>query len=82
MTICVDDNLVTGNNPELIAEVKRSLYERFVIKDIGDVTKILGIRIIRDREKGLLPLDQKDYTESILEKFGMAECKFSHLRER
>ncbi|CAM9767245.1 unnamed protein product [Discosporangium mesarthrocarpum] len=79
VTIYVDDILLTGNNPKLIAEVKRSLHERFVIKDLGEVSKILGIHIVRDREKGRLSLDQKEFTESILERFGMAECNETHL---
>ncbi|CAM9687582.1 unnamed protein product, partial [Discosporangium mesarthrocarpum] len=65
--------------PEFIAEDKRSLHERYVIKDLGEVTKILGIRIVRDGEKIHLSLDQKDYAESILERFGMAECNLTHL---
>ncbi|CAM9700348.1 unnamed protein product [Discosporangium mesarthrocarpum] len=79
VTIYVDDNLISRNNPELIAKVKRSLHERYVIKDLGEVTKILCIRIVRDREKGLISLDQKDYAESILERFGMAECNLTYL---
>ncbi|CAM9456827.1 unnamed protein product [Discosporangium mesarthrocarpum] len=40
VTIRVDDNLLTGNNPELITEVKSSLHERFLVKDLGEVSKI------------------------------------------
>ena len=43
--------------------------------DIGDVSLVLGMQITRDREKKSLTISQEEYTKSILERFGMANCK-------
>ena len=45
------------------------------MKDLGEPEIFLGMRIIRDRQKGTLSLKQTEYTEKILEKFNMTECK-------
>ncbi|GKD38750.1 hypothetical protein Tco_1258957 [Tanacetum coccineum] len=41
------------------------------MKDLGEATYILGIKIIRDRSKRLIALSQSDYLEKILKKFRM-----------
>ena len=47
------------------------------MKDIGEVSFVLGIEIHRDREKGVLGLSQKAYLEKILKKYSMQNCKSS-----
>ena len=42
--------------------------------DLGDVSKVLGMNVTRDRENGTITIDQKDYTEDILERYGMTNC--------
>ena len=42
--------------------------------DLGDVSKVLGMNVNRDRENGTITIDQKDYTEDFLERYGMANC--------
>ena len=38
------------------------------------MSKVLGMNVIRDRENETIPIDQKDYTEDTLERYGMANC--------
>lgn len=45
------------------------------MKDLGEVTYILGIHIYRDRTKGLIGLSQKMYIEKMLKQFGMQDSK-------
>lgn len=45
------------------------------MKDLGEIKKCLGIRVRRDCKKGIIILDQENYTEGILKRFGMNECK-------
>ena len=45
------------------------------MKDLGDASFVLGIQIHRDRSRGILGLSQKSYTEKILKRFGMHDCK-------
>ena len=49
--------------------------DRFEMKDLGDVSKVLGMNVTRDRENGTIAIDQKDYAEDILERNGMQNCK-------
>ena len=48
--------------------------ETFNVTDMGDVSLVLGMQITRDREKTTLTISE-EYTKSILERFGMANCK-------
>ena len=43
--------------------------------DFGEVSKVLGIRIKRDMKRGILSLDQEEYVQGIMSRFGMEECK-------
>ena len=40
--------------------------------DFGDVSKVLGMNVTRDQENATIIIDQKDYMEDILERYGMA----------
>ena len=42
--------------------------------DMGDVSRVLGMNVSRDRAKGTITIDQKDYTEGIVERFGIKDC--------
>ena len=44
------------------------------MKDLGEVSFVLGIEIHRDRRKRVLGLSQKAYIERILKKFSMHKC--------
>ena len=44
------------------------------MKDLGEVSFVLGIEIHRDRSKGVLGLSQKAYIEKVLKKFSMHKC--------
>ena len=41
--------------------------------DMVDVSRVLGMNVSRDREKETITIDQKDYTEDIVESFGMMD---------
>ena len=42
---------------------------------MGGVSLALGMQTTRDREKKTLTISREEYTKSILERFGMANCK-------
>ena len=42
--------------------------------DMGDVSRVLGMNVTRDRKKRTITIDQKYYTEDIVERFGMKGC--------
>ena len=66
-----DDILLLGNNKQLLGKLKKQLMDRFEMTDLGDVSKVLGMNVTWDRENGTITIDQKHYTEDILERYGM-----------
>ena len=63
-----------GNNKQLLGKLKKQLMDRFKMTDLGDVSKVLGMNVTRDRENGTITIDQKDYAENILKRYGMTNC--------
>ncbi|RVW49447.1 Retrovirus-related Pol polyprotein from transposon TNT 1-94 [Vitis vinifera] len=51
------------------------LSTHFDMKDLGEASYVLGIKILRDRANGVLKLSQRAYIERILKRFNMHNCK-------
>ena len=49
LILYVDDILIIGNDVELLNSVKGCLNKSFSMKDLGEASYILGIKIYRDR---------------------------------
>ena len=71
----MDDILLMGNDVSMMAEVKLWLSKTFSMKDLGDATYILGIRIYRDRSNRIIGLPQKLYIEKMLKRFSIKNSK-------
>ena len=56
LVLCVEDILLIGNDVLVLQSVKIWLSKNFSMKDLGEATYILGIKIYRDRSKRLLGL--------------------------
>jgi hypothetical protein len=67
--------LVAGSNMQYINMFKNKLANSFAMKDLGATSKILGMRITRDRKNCKLTLSQGEYTEKVLERFRMQNGK-------
>ena len=50
------------------------LSTHFDMKDLGEASYVLGIKILRDRANGVLKLSQRTYIEKILRRFNMHNC--------
>jgi hypothetical protein len=74
LLVYVDDVLVTGSLPELIASVKRQLKERFEMTDSGVCKFVLGIEVVSN-DDGSVTLCQRRYVDDLLKRFGMEDCK-------
>lgn len=75
VTIYVDDILIFSNNAEKEAELKATLCKSFKMKDLGNVSSILGIRVTRNEKFKTISIDQTRYIKEILQRFNMTECK-------
>ena len=71
----VDDMLIVGQDKNMINRLKKDLGSKFVMKDLGRVQQILGMRIMRDRENRRLWLSQEKYIKQVLERFNMKDAK-------
>jgi hypothetical protein len=67
--------LVVGSNMQDINVLKKKLANSFVMKDLGDAKKIIGMRITRDKKNKKLTLSQGEYIEKVLERFRMQDEK-------
>ncbi|GKA96740.1 retrotransposon protein, putative, ty1-copia subclass, partial [Tanacetum coccineum] len=56
LILYVDDILIMGNKILMLQDVKSNLGRCFAMKDLGESTYILGIKIYRDRSRRLIGL--------------------------
>lgn len=72
--VYVDDLAIAAQTIQEIDSVKVMLQRNFQMKDLGEISTFIGIRITRERAKRQMLLDQSTYILSLLDRFGMAEC--------
>src|SRR5271168_196197 len=73
--IHVDDTTITGSSSLLINEFKKRITKRFDITNLGEISWLLGLAIVRDRTKRTLSISQKSYIESLLRRFNLEDAK-------
>ena len=61
LSLYVDDILIASSSKEMLVEVKTWLSSTFEMKDMGNASYVLGVEILRDRNKGTLGLSQRNY---------------------
>lgn len=75
LLIYVDDMLLINSFVKTIDHVKNCLSAKFDMKFIGDVKRILGMNIYRDRKCSIIFLNQDTYVKIDLSKFSMSIAK-------
>ena len=75
LMLYVDDILLIGNDIPMLLSVKTYLEKSFSMKDLGEASYILGIKIYRDRSKKLIGLSQSTYIDKVLKRFRMEDSK-------
>jgi hypothetical protein len=79
IALYVDDIPAACNDTAWLASLKAKLGERFKIKDLGDLSQLVGMHITRDRSARTISLDQSKYLRDILAKYSMTDAKASSL---
>jgi len=74
IVLYVDDLLITGNNESALIAVKAQISTRFQMKDLGEVSNLLGMNVTRNRREGWLKIDQERYIQDILKRYNMEDC--------
>jgi hypothetical protein len=73
LLVYVDDIAAAAKTQGEIDWFWAQLSKRFKAKPLGEISKILGVRVVRDRANRTIYLDQQQYLRSILDKFGFHE---------
>ena len=72
LILYVDDILLIENDVGTLSSVKVWLSTQFNMKDLGEASHILGIKLMRDHQKRILGLSQAFYIDQI---FPNSACK-------
>ena len=75
LILYIDDILIIGNDVGTLSSVKVWLSGQFDMKNLGEVSHILGIKLLRDRQKRMLGLSQASYIDEILAGYSMQDSK-------
>jgi hypothetical protein len=75
MNLYVDEILLIRNGIPLMENVKISLRKSFSMKNLGDASYILGMKIYRDRSQSLIGVSQTLYTDKMFNRFNVNESK-------
>ena len=72
LLLWVDDILLFG---KALKNVKDKLMAKYRMKDLGPARTFIGLEIDRDRKNRTIHIHQTSYIRSILQTFGMQDCK-------
>ncbi|KAI0991178.1 hypothetical protein K3495_g17009, partial [Podosphaera aphanis] len=75
IVVYVDDIAAAAQKNEDIDWFAQKLSSRFNTKDLGEISKILGIRVVRNRVNREITLDQEEYLEEALTRFGFTHAQ-------
>jgi hypothetical protein len=79
IALYVDDIPASCNDATWLTSFKAQLGALFKIKDLGDLSQLLGMHITRDRSAHTISLDESKYMRDILAKYGMTDKRPSTL---
>uniref|UniRef100_A0A1X7STY0 Reverse transcriptase Ty1/copia-type domain-containing protein n=1 Tax=Amphimedon queenslandica TaxID=400682 RepID=A0A1X7STY0_AMPQE len=75
IAVYVDDILIAAVTDEKISEVKAAIAERFDVKDMGELSYFLGIKVVQDPTANTIWIGQPNYIESLISDFDMTNAK-------
>lgn len=73
----VDDMLILAKDITVIREFKRAIAQRWEIKDLGEVKKILGLEVTRNRSTRSIRIAQVAFTDEIVAEYGLTDARVS-----
>ena len=75
LILYVEDILLIGNDVGTLSSIKVWLSTHFDMKDLEEVSHILGIKLIQDCQRRMLGLSQATYINTILAMFSLQNFK-------
>ena len=73
VSIYVDDIVFTGSSESMMNEFKREMMQRYEMTDLGLLHHFLGMGVMQSDK--CIFIHQSKYARTLLEKFGLADCK-------
>ena len=71
----VDDCMLTGSSRKLMGLFKDEIRARYKITDLGPISWILSMKVIRDRVARTISLSQEPYVNAIISKYNFSDLK-------
>ena len=75
LVLYVDDILFIGNDVGVMSSINIWLSSQFDMKDLGEASYILGIKLWQDHKNKMLGLSQTGYIDKVLKRFSMQNSK-------
>jgi hypothetical protein len=66
--------LILRRTPQAVQEVVQGIASLWEIRDLGDVSLILGLRVRRNRQNRTLLLNQSEYIQGLIKRFRLRDC--------
>ena len=73
VVLYIDDITILGASIEAVKQLKEDLAKQYEMSDLGEIESYLGIRILHNRSKKHLQINQSGYIKDVLDHFGMAD---------
>ncbi|KAI5328948.1 hypothetical protein L3X38_028345 [Prunus dulcis] len=73
VTLYVDDIIYTGSSKEMMAAFKDDMMRQYEMTDLGLLHHFLGLGVLQT--DSCIFLHQKKYAKTLLDKFGLKDCK-------
>ncbi|CAM9386001.1 unnamed protein product, partial [Heterosigma akashiwo] len=72
VAVYVDNLVISGSSSAMVSEFKRSLASKYDLTDLGELTQILGIKVVlRDKRNKCFYLSQTSFIKDAVSKFGL-----------
>ena len=70
------------HNKTLLNKLKKKLMDRLEMSNAGDVSRVVGMNVTCDREKGAITISHENYRENVVQRYyGRLQPRL-HLRSR
>jgi hypothetical protein len=75
IVLYVDDLTIVSSSLTEMAKFKKAISNAFKMKDLGPISWVLGMQVIRDRTQRTLEIRQERYIDEMVRRFDLANAK-------
>ena len=77
----MDYFLLLSASKTLLNKLKKQLMDRLEMSDVGDASRVIGMNVTCDCEKGAITTSQKNYRENVVQRYGMEGYNLAYTPE-